>query len=414
MKDDVPYNTGLVAAPMNLVLVGGGHAHIEVLRRWSRAPLAGVDLTLIVDRPRAVYSGMVPGFVAGDYRCGDIEIDVVALARAAGARVVEAAATSLDPARRSISLATYAAADAAGAPAATVSYDVASLDVGSSVRGLELPGVREHALATRPIGDFIGRVGEAVEACVQRSGSSVRVVVVGGGAAGFELAFTLGSRIRRSGVDAQILVVSESGQGMAGCTPRAARSIEREAARFVISVVHGRRACAVDEAGVRLVASATAQRAADESRIDADLVVWATGPAPPPVLAASRQLPLDARGFLRVRSSLQVPGYDDLFAVGDCASMDAAPWVPKAGVYAVRQGPVLDANLRAYLSGRRPRAYRPQRDFLSILNLGDGRALAIKGWVAVSGRLAWLLKDRIDRRFMLRYRRATQPLPRIL
>ena len=115
-----------------------------------------------------------------------------------------------------------------------------------------------------------------------------------------------------------------------------------------------------------------------------------------------------------MRSSLQVPGYDDLFAVGDCASMDAAPWVPKAGVYAVRQGPVLDANLRAYLSGRRPRAYRPQRDFLSILNLGDGRALAIKGWVAVSGRLAWLLKDRIDRRFMLRYRRATQPLPRIL
>src|SRR5215470_5956227 len=134
--------------PRELVLVGGGHAHVQVIRRFAMQPLPGVRLSVVLDRPEAVYSGMVPGFVAGDYAARELAIDVVPLARRAGARVVLAAATGVDPRKRRIAL--------AGRP--PLDYDVASVDVGSRVRGLELPGVREHALATRPIHDFVERL----------------------------------------------------------------------------------------------------------------------------------------------------------------------------------------------------------------------------------------------------------------
>jgi selenide,water dikinase len=140
----------------------------------------------------------------------------------------------------------------------------------------------------------------------------------------------------------------------------------------------------------------------DGDREPCDLAVWATGAAPQPLGAASG-LPLDERGFIRVRSTLEVEECEGLFAVGDCAALVAYPWVPRAGVYAVRQGPVLDANLRARSDGRPLRAYRPQRDFLALLNMGGGRALGIKWGHAFTGRWVWELKDRIDRRFMRRF-----------
>ena len=137
--------------------------------------------------------------------------------------------------------------------------------------------------------------------------------------------------------------------------------------------------------------------------LPADLVVWATGAAPLP-FPCGPGLPLDANGFVSVERTLEVVGCRDLFAVGDCASLPFAPWVRKAGVYAVREGPALDANLRARLCGGRLRAYRPQRDFLALLNLGGGEAIAAKWGVAFRGRSAWRLKDRIDRRFVDRFR----------
>jgi selenide,water dikinase len=131
-----------------------------------------------------------------------------------------------------------------------------------------------------------------------------------------------------------------------------------------------------------------------------DEVVWVAGAAPPPWLAASG-LPSDATGFVRVGTTLQVDGHPDLFAVGDCAAFE--PALAKAGVFAVRQGPVLARNLRAHLSGKHLRPYRPQRDFLALLNLGDGSALGTKWGLAAEGRSVFALKDRIDRRFVRRF-----------
>jgi selenide,water dikinase len=371
--------------PRDLVLVGGGHAHVQVIRRFAMAPVPDVRLTVVLDRPEAVYSGMVPGFVAGDYEAADLTIDVVPLARRAGARVVLAAAEGVDPKAKEIRV--------AGRPA--LPYDVASLDVGSTVRGLELPGVREHALATRPIHAFVERLDAAVAAaCARRGAEPLRVVVVGGGAAGVEVAFTLEARLRAQGMPADFTLAAAWPTLLPGAGHRFVRAIEREAGRRGIRLRLGVEVAGIEPDRVRV------EDAADES---ADLVVWATGAAPHPWLDEVH-VPKDAGGSLRVRETFQCVGFDDLFAAGDCAAPDAHPWVPKAGVYAVRAGPVLDANLRARLAGGRLRRYRPQRDFLALLNLGDGRALGGKWGLAAGGGAVWRLKDAIDRRFMARFR----------
>ena len=343
-------------------------------------PLDDVRLTIVLDRPEAVYSGMVPGFVAGDYRTPEIEIDVVPLARRARARCILSPATRIDPVTRHVEL--------EGRPA--IRYDLASLDVGATVRGLDRPGVRERALATRPIRTFVDQLDDRLEQATRHG--SLRVVVVGAGSAGVELCCALQARISAAGLEAQITQVFDSDEVLPGAPRRFARRARRE----------------LEARGVRLEAHSEVLEVTDDTvvlghgSIACDLAIWATGAAPLPLLAAS-PLPLDQAGFVQVEPTLQVVGHPELFAVGDCASISGCEWMPKAGVYAVREGPVLDANLRARIQGRSPRPYRPQRDYLSILNLGHQRALAAKWGVTLSGGWVWRIKNAIDRRFMRRF-----------
>jgi selenide, water dikinase len=364
-----------------VVLVGGGHAHVEVIRRWGRRPPAGARLTVVVDEPIAVYSGMVPGFVGGRYGRDEIGIDVRALAEAAGARTIVRAARRLDPDARRLEL----------ADGESLGWDTVSLDVGASVLGLDRPGVREHALATRPIGRFTARVDAALAEARRRR--RLRVVVVGGGAAGVELAFAFDARARREGVDDVRTTLVESGPRLLPGHPAAARRIARETATRGIGVCTGVEVARVAADHVELGAG---------GRLESDVVAWATG-ASGPALVAATGLPTGEDGFLRVRATLQCVGRDDVFAAGDCASLEGTT-LPKAGVHAVREAPVLDANLRARVAGRRVRRYRPQRDVLVLLNLGDGRALGTKWGLAVTGRAVFRLKEWIDRRFVARYR----------
>jgi selenide,water dikinase len=382
-----------------VVLVGGGHAHVQVLRRFAMKPPRDARLVVVLDRPVAVYSGMVPGFVAGDYALAELEIDVVPLARRAGAGVILSAAHDIDPVRHEITF----------ADRPPLRFDLASLDVGSTVRGLDLPGVAEHALATRPIGDFVRHVDARVEALAVLD-RRVRVLVVGSGAAGTELAFTLEARLRARGVPPSISVVTPDAALLTETSRATRERIASEADRRGIEILASRRVIGVDAKGAHFesltgdsgeahVASVVGDHAA------ADLVVWATGAAPIdfPSGRSASGLARDPSGFIEVRDTLQTVGHEDVFAVGDCARLVEHRWVPRAGVYAVRQGPILEHNLRARLGERPLRRYRPQRDFLSLLHLGDGRALASKWALAVAGGSILSLKDKIDRRFMGRF-----------
>ncbi|MFN2426939.1 MAG: FAD-dependent oxidoreductase [Candidatus Binatia bacterium] len=363
-----------------VVLAGAGHAHVLVLESWIADPPDGVALTVITDRPDATYSGMVPGFVAGDYRLDETAIAVEPLTRRAGARFVLGRARRIDPDRKILEL----------EDGTTHGYDVASLDVGSSIRGLDLPGVREHALATRPIGDFAAGLERHVDE-LTRDGPA-RVAVVGAGAAGVELAFTLHARLEAARLRPDIVVVCGADGLLPGHSARVHRLVTREASARAITIAATTDATFVDERGVGFASG----------HLRADLVVWATGAAAPDFIAESA-LPHDPRGFVRVNTTLEVRGYRGLFAAGDCAAIEGKAWVPKSGVHAVRAAPVLDANLRAALTGLPLVEFRPQRNFLSLINLGNRRAIATKWGFAVAGRLAWHLKDRIDRAFLARF-----------
>jgi selenide,water dikinase len=373
-----------MAARRDLVLVGGGHAHVQVLRALAMRPLPATRVTLIVDVPVAVYSGMVPGFVAGMYRASELEIDCLPLARRAGAAVVMAAARGVDPKARRIEV----------EGRASIRYDVASFDIGSTVAGLDLPGIREHALPTRPIGRFVHLADQLVARLADhRPGVATRVLVVGGGAGGVEVAFCLEHRLRRSGVTPEITLLHNRPRVLARDAGGLSTRVERAAAARGVHIRGEVTVAAAEPEAVVLTSG---------ERVAYDALVWVTGAACHPLFLGSG-LPLDERGFLRARSTLQVPGHDELFAVGDCAHLEDHPETPKAGVYAVRQGPYLTSNLRALLGGGTLRRYRPQSDFLTLLNLGDGTALGAKWGFSFEGGWVMRWKDRIDRRFMRRF-----------
>ena len=368
-----------------LVLVGGGHAHVHVLEGFAVDPPPDVRVTLVVDTPISVYSGMVPGFVAGQYTRSDLQIDLRPLARRAGVEVVTTRAVGIETTERRILL----------HDADPIGYDIACFDIGSTVAGLDLPGVREHALPTRPIGRLVERVDELLGRARAHDGESpFRVIVVGAGAGGVELAFTVQHRLAAETGRAPAMQLLDGGPRiLAGYPPSLARRVKRLAASRDIEILHDTRVASAEAGAVVL---------ADGSRLPCDALIWVTGAVSQPIFTASG-LPTDDRGFLRIRSTLQADGHDDLFACGDCATLIDYPRTPKAGVYAVRQGPLVTDNLRAALAGGPLRPYRPQRDFLTLLNAGGGIAFGAKWGRSFQGRWVMTLKDRIDRRFMRRF-----------
>lgn len=370
-----------------VVLVGGGHAHVHVLEGFALKPPPDCRLTVVEARPIAMYSGMVPGFVAGQYRRHELEIDLRPLAERAGARVILQPAARVDAASRTIEL----------AGGSVVTYDVASFNIGSTVAGLDLPGVREHALPTRPISEFVRRLDELIEQAQRHGrGTPFRVVVVGGGSGGVELAFTIQQRLAgETGNVIDVTIVENGPRILRGYPGSLVRRVERLSRSRRIEIQCNRR---VTEAGDQAV------RLADGSDVPCHALIWVTGAVSHPVFTDSG-LPTDKRGFVRVRSTLQLQDHDNLLAVGDCAALIDHPNTPKAGVYAVREGPLVTENIRALLDGTALTEYKPQRDFLTLLNIGDGRALGAKWGLSFQGRWVMTLKDRIDRKFMKRFQR---------
>jgi len=369
-----------------LVLLGGGHAHLFVLEALARDLFPGTEATLISPVRRQAYSGMVPGMIAGRYRADELSFDLEAIARRAGARYVSGAGRRIRPDAGQIEL----------ADGSLVAYDVLSVATGSTVRGTELPGVAERALLVRPI-DRAVEIGPALSQALAGDANPA-VVVVGAGAAGIEIALAARARLRLlAGRDVGTVTVLEAAPRLfGGRLPQTSRSVERAPARNRVALRLGTGVSAASAAGVRLP---------DGTGLPARVLVWAAGAAASDLLRTSG-LALDAQGFLLVDDRLRSPSDPRVFAAGDAATPARWPGTPKAGVYAVREGPVLCANLAAACRGAEPpRAYRPQRRFLALLNTGDGRAILSYGPLAASGRWAMVLKDRIDRGFVRRFQR---------
>ena len=367
------------------MLVGGGHAHLEVLRRLARAPLPGLDLLLISPVRHHHYSSMVPGFLQQRYAERQLAFDLPALCRAAGARFVEAAADRVDgPGRR------------VAAGGAAFDFDLASLDVGADPAGLDVPGAREHAHAVRPMSRCLA-LADALDAlAAERPAASTAACVVGGGAAGAEVAWAMHRRLARAGHRPRVTLVERASHLLpeyaAPARARAARILAERGVRLVV----GRDVAAVAPGVVTL---------RDGEPLPSRLTVWLTGAAPNAVVRGSA-LAKDARGFVLVDATLRDADGAPVWGAGDCVTPREHPETPKAGVYAVREAPVLAANLRAACEGRPAAArYVPQPHFLAILNTADGRALLRWRGVLSHSRAAWQVKDWIDRRYVRRYQR---------
>lgn len=374
---------------IDLVLLGGGHAHIEVIRRFGMNPVPGVRLTIISREIQTPYSGMLPGLVAGHYGFDEAHIDLAPLARGADARLYEDEVVGLDLPNRRVLLRTRP----------PVAYDWLSIDTGSAP-ALNAQGAAEHAIPVKPVSNFHPR-WERLRARVLATRETLRIGVVGGGAGGVELLMAVRHRLRgdlaRAGDDVKRLsfhLLAAGADILPGHGNRARRLYRAALHEAGVELHLGCGVNAVDASGV------TTTRGA---RIALDEILWVTHAAAPAWPAAAGLATTDD-GFIRVDACLRSVSHPEVFAAGDIAHVVPSPR-PKAGVYAVRQGPRLASNLRHALLGRRLEAFRPQRDALSLISTGGARAIASRGPFAVAGEWVWRWKDRIDRRFVQRYTR---------
>jgi selenide,water dikinase len=380
-------------AERRLVLVGGGHAHVGVLRSLAMQREPGLEVVLIAKELDAPYSGMLPGYVAGHYDYDACNIDLVRLAHYADARLIHGEVVGVDPKRREVEI--------SGRP--PLAYDLLSIDTGITPAIDDIVGATEHALAVKPVSSFAPR-WKALEARALAPSGPRRILVIGTGAAGFEIVLAIRHRLRdeapRHGIspDAFSFVLV----GSAGLLPthnaRAQALAAAELARAGIELVTGDAAIAVAHGQVRLASG----------RLIASDATLVTTKAAPPAWFRETGLALDPAGFLAVRPTLQVIGEDDVFAVGDCANVLDHPR-EKAGVFAVRQGPPLTRNLRLRARGMAAEPFEPQRHFLTLLSSGGKSAIAARGRFATAGCWAWRLKDRIDRDFMRRFQDLPAP-----
>lgn len=373
------------AAPLlkDLVLIGGGHAHVHVVKSFAMRPMPGVRLTLIGRDIETPYSGMIPGFVAGQYSFDECHIDLARLSAWSGTRLIQAEAIGLDRANRQVLL--------KGRP--PVSYDLLSLDVGSSP-GLEaIPGAAEHATAVKPIAELGRRWLAFVERVKDRRGP-LRIAVIGGGAGGVELSLAIDHRLRSVARNAEVAVTL--------ATKGEILSSQADAARRKMRAIFARRGVRLLENAATTRIEAGAVHLATGERLEADDVFVVTEASAAKWFAGTG-LPLDERGFFAVEPTLASIGDPFIFAVGDCASVTAHPR-PKAGVFAVRQGPPLADNLRRALLGQALEPFTPQSRYLSILGTGDGNAVATRSGWAIEGTWVWRWKDHIDRKWMRMYR----------
>ena len=364
-----------------LVLIGGGHAHVGVLAELAEHPIAGCDVALVTPYRRQIYSGMLPGWVAGHYPIEACAIALDALAAKSGVTLHESAATGLDLARNAVRC-----ADATDLP-----FDTLSIDAGPVPDLDALPGSAEHALPVRPIEHFIAAWPVLVDRMLARC-RRFDLAIVGAGAAGVELAFAIAYRamvdgwshlrITLVGPDALPLEAAPTALRRRAAALLAERGIAWRGRRKASRIEPGRILCEPGEA----------------IEFDACLVV--TGAAAPD-WPRRGGLATDERGFIRVGPTLQSVSHPHVLAAGDAAAYHDAR--PKSGVYAVRAGPILAANLRAICEGRALRDWSPQRRALYLISTGDRHALGWWGRWSFGGDWAWRWKDRIDRGFMRRF-----------
>ena len=371
----------------DIVLVGGGHSHVGVLRMFGMNPWPGVRLTLICTDIHTPYSGMLPGYIAGHYTHDEVHIDLGRLCAFAGARLFKDEVVGIDRANKKVICKNRP----------PVAYDALSINIGSTPQVAVVPGAQENAVPVKPIAQFNLRWLNLLERVKTHAGKTT-IAVVGGGAGGVELLLAMQFRLRKElakigrNPDELQFHLYNAGPDLLPTHNAGVR------ARFM-AVLKSR--------GVQLHLNAEVKQidghtlVTQQDRLYADEIMWVTQAGGARWLE-NTGLELDERGFVSVGPTLQTTRDPAIFAAGDIAHLVNTP-LEKAGVFAVRMGKPLTKNLHLYVQGKPLEQYNPQRTWLALISTGDQFAVASKGSIGFAGAWVWRWKDWIDRRFMAKF-----------
>jgi selenide,water dikinase len=375
----------------DLVLLGGGHTHVLLIKALAMRPIAGVRITLVSEKSLTPYSGMLPGFVAGHYSLEQTNIDLNALCRKADVRWIQARCAAIDADQKRLNL--------SGQP--VLEFDVLSVDIGSTP-DQRVAGASQYAVGVKPIAGFQQRWqhllsglethSEQRAAAQQRSATEqIDWGVVGAGAGGVELVLAMAHRLHQHS-QIQLHLIFRSERILTGYPRRVIQRVERALKSHNIQLHSG---FSVGEVTVSGVTNNTGEH------IVLDTSIWCTGAVGAPWLADSTLATTD-KNFIEIGSTLQSTSHKYVFAVGDIAANVEDPR-PKAGVFAVRQAPYLEDNLRRLFAGEPLLAVDLQAQYLSLLALGEQVAVASRNGFALSGAWVWKWKDYIDQKFMRQF-----------
>ncbi len=364
--------------PGHLVLIGAGHAHLTVMKETAAFIGRGHRVTVVSDGALQYYSGMGPGLLSGRYRPARTRFDVATMVNERGGRFLDDHVTQIDPHRRRLELAS----------GRHVTYDVLSLNTGSHVPFPTPEDTAIHVYPAKPVEIFM----EARSDIAIRLGKgALKIVVVGGGPAGVEIAANARALVRRLRGQATITLVTR-GSLLAQFIPAVRRKALSKLKRLGIQVMEKAPLSAIDDQTLVLT---------NGRKVACDTLFAAVGTRPSPLIR-SAGLAVDESGGLLVNHHLQSVSHPRVFGGGDCIAFQPRP-LARVGVYAVRQNPVLFHNLGAALEGGGLEKFVPQRDYLLILNMGDGTGILNRGRLTFGGFPAFWLKHYIDDRFMRRF-----------
>jgi len=372
----------------DLVLIGGGHSHVAVIKSFGMNPIPGVRLTVIARDIHTPYSGMLPGYVAGHYSYDEAHIDLRPLCQFASARLFHDSATKIDTVNKQVICANRP----------PVNYDLLSINIGSRPEISNVPGAAEFATPVKPINRFVDRWHQLLERVLNQT-TAHRIAVVGGGAAGVEILLAIQFRLQqvlgeqnRLSESLEFHLVSKSKRILPGFPAGVARRFQRILDQRGVQVHTGAEATKVHDKSIEL---------SDGKTLAVDEILWVTGASAPSWLKDSG-LDVDDAGFITANDYLQSTNQPDIFAAGDIVHVTNHPR-PKAGVFAVRQGKPLTNNLRHALLSKPLNPFIPQKTLLALISSGDQYAIASKANFHVEGAMLWQWKDWIDRRFMRKF-----------
>jgi selenide,water dikinase len=381
----------------NLVLIGGGHTHAIALRMFGMKPLPGVSLSLISEASDSMYSGMLPGHVAGFYSQEACHINLSSLADFAGAEFLIDRAIGLDLKTRQVICAHHPAID----------FDLVSIDIGSTPELPDLPGILDYVIPAKPVRNFLNHWNRILQHVTAHPEQSLRLAIVGGGAGGVELALNMQHRLHALFIAAQHPLTNLE----LHLFHRGSRLLPHQG-QWVSDRLHK----LMTERGIHLHLHQTVVevgsgwlRCQTGFELACDEIIWVTHATAAPWLKQSG-LSVDRNGFICVNDALQSISHPEVFAAGDVATLVHHP-LPKAGVFAVRQGKPLFDNLCRMLQGQPLKPFHPPKRYLSLIGTGDRQAIAAWGNWGWQSPYLWTLKDWIDRRFMDRLNISTQGNP---